>query len=85
MNEFLKADIFPEIPGVAIDKQIIELKCESLYQDIAGGKTDLARRMFQDMQKVTEAVVKLAYKPAEIWVMGFTCNPEVTEATLNLN
>jgi len=78
-NPKLRADIlFKKRMGW----EIVELKCESLFQDLEGF-TRFASTFKNDLIKVHDAQLKPEYRTisARIWCVGITCDPRVSDAT----
>ncbi|KAJ3282211.1 hypothetical protein HK104_011040 [Borealophlyctis nickersoniae] len=66
-----KADLFLQNGN---EKQIIELKCESLFKDDTGGYRAFYDNLLQDMIKIKDSKLQSKYRPARIWAIGITCN-----------
>ncbi|KAF8315956.1 hypothetical protein DL93DRAFT_2078740 [Clavulina sp. PMI_390] len=69
---------------------IIELKCESLNQDIPPSKpepdlTAFARQLELDIIKIRDNHLKTNYTPSWIWVIGITIKDEISDATATYN
>jgi hypothetical protein len=58
--------------------QVIELKCESLWQD-GYGAMRFYNGLLTDMMKITNYPLQREYKPARLWVIGFTIVNTVTD------
>jgi hypothetical protein len=79
MNNALLADMTMTLTGEM--SQIIELKCESLWQD-GYGTGRFWGALEGDMWKIRNNPLKLQYIPGRVWTIGISVVTQVTQAGL---
>lgn len=75
--------VCPTGTGVAPPFFIIELKCQSTFQDSVH-LNRFAQRLQADLDKVQQAV-RGSFEGAEKWVIGVCCNMDIAQATVAYN
>jgi hypothetical protein len=78
----LRCDISITMPGKTA--AIIELKCESLFQDARANKA-FCHALATDVTKIFTAALTNQYTPAKLYAIGFTCSTQIAGQVQNYN